>query len=62
MVKHSLNRMYELNLFGSGYPTSPPRDYPHFIVEENFTVVYDSTHVDSQWGDEDNDIYLEPEE
>ena len=25
MVKHSLNRMYEINLFGNGYPVSPPR-------------------------------------
>lgn len=47
MVKHSLNRLYERRLFGSGFPYSPPRDYPHFIVEDNYTVVYDSTHVDS---------------
>ena len=46
MVKHSLNRMYEVNLFGSGYPVSPPRDYPHMIMEDNYTIVYDSTHID----------------
>jgi hypothetical protein len=48
MVKHSLNRMYEGRLFGSGWPLSPPRDYPHFIVQDNYTIVYDSTHVDSR--------------
>ena len=46
MVRNSLNRMYEGYLFGSGWPQSPPRDYPHFVVEENYTIVYDSTHVD----------------
>jgi hypothetical protein len=25
---------------------SPPRDYPHMMTEENYTIVYDSTHVD----------------
>jgi len=46
MVKHSLNRLYEKRLFGSGWPTSPPRDYPHVMVEDNFTFLYDSSHVD----------------
>jgi hypothetical protein len=46
MVRHSLGRLYEGNLFGSGWPMSPPRDYPHMIAEDNYTVVYDSTHVD----------------
>lgn len=46
MVHHSVNRLYERRLFGSGFPASPPRDYPHFIAEENYTIVYDSTHVD----------------
>jgi len=32
MVNRCLNRMYHGNLFGSGWPLSPPRDYPHFIV------------------------------
>ena len=45
MVKHSLNRMYEGRLFGSGWPASPPRDYPHFVVESNYTIVYDSSHI-----------------
>lgn len=46
MIRHSLNRLYEGTLFGSGWPMSPPRDYPHVMTEENYTVVYDSTHVD----------------
>jgi hypothetical protein len=46
MISHSLNRLYEGFLFGSGYPLSPPRDYPHMMTEENCTVVYDSTHID----------------
>ena len=46
MVSHSLNRLYHNKLFGSGWPMSPPRDYPHFMAEENYTAVYDSTHVD----------------
>lgn len=46
MVKHSLNRLYEVNLYGNNYPVSPPRDYPHMIVEENYTIVYDSSHID----------------
>jgi hypothetical protein len=45
MVKFSLNRLYEGKLFGSGFPLYPARDYPEFIAETNFTVVYDSTHV-----------------
>lgn len=35
-----------MNLFGNNYPVSPPRDYPHMIVEDNFTIVYDSSHID----------------
>ena len=46
MVKHSLNRLYEVNLYGNNYPVSPPRDYPHMIVEDNYTIVYDSSHID----------------
>jgi hypothetical protein len=45
MVKHSLNRLYEGRLFGSGWPLSPPKDYPGFLAESNFTMVYDSSHV-----------------
>lgn len=52
MVRHSLNRMYEGNLFGSGWPMSPPRDYPHMMAEDNYTIVYDSTHVDPHLADE----------
>jgi hypothetical protein len=46
MISYSLNRLYEGNLFGSGWPLSPPRDYPHILSEDNYTIVYDSTHVD----------------
>ena len=46
MVQNSLKTLYNTDLFGSGWPQSPPRDYPHFITAENFTIVYDSTHVD----------------
>lgn len=46
MVKHSLNRLLGHKTFGSGWELFP-RDYPHFIVENNYTVVYDSTHVES---------------
>ena len=33
MVSDCLNRIYEGNVFGSGWPQSPPKDYPHFRVE-----------------------------
>lgn len=45
MVSHSMNRLLEEKVFGSDWPLFP-KDYPHFIVEHNYTVVYDSTHVD----------------
>ena len=45
MVKHSLNRLYEAEVFGSGWRLIP-RDYPHFHVEHDYTIVYDSTHID----------------
>lgn len=45
MIKHSLNRLYDQTLFGSGWPLHPQRDYPHFITEAACTLVYDSTHV-----------------
>lgn len=45
MVKHSLNRLYHGKLFGSGWPLSPPKDYPHFLTDINHTLVYDTTHV-----------------
>jgi hypothetical protein len=63
MVKHSLNRLYEGNLFGSGFPYSPPKDYPHFLTEENYTIVYDSTHVDPHMDDLlDSGDYLQLDE
>lgn len=45
MIKSSLNRLYNVKLFGSGFPLSPPRDYPLFGVESSFTVIYDPTQV-----------------
>jgi hypothetical protein len=45
MISHSLNRLHDHRVFGSGWKLYP-RDYPHFIVEDNYTIVYDSTHVD----------------
>ena len=42
MVSHSLNRLYDTHLFGSEWPLSPPRDYPHFAVTNDFTIVYDA--------------------
>lgn len=65
MVKHSLNRIYEGNLFGSGFPYSPPKDFPHFLAEDNYTIVYDSTHVDPHQDDElllDDEDYLQLDE
>ena len=44
MIKHSLNRLKEGHVFGSGWNLWP-KDYPHFMVADNFTVVYDSTHI-----------------
>ena len=46
MVQHSLNRVYETHVFGDGWDLFP-RDYPHFHVEHDFTLVYDSTHIDT---------------
>jgi hypothetical protein len=48
MINSSLNRLYQNKLFGSGFPQSPPRDYPSFHTEANYTVVYDSTHVNAK--------------
>lgn len=62
MISHSLNRLYEINLFGSGYPMSPPRDYPHMIAEGNATLIYDSSHFNEvEKGEMDLD-YLEYQE
>jgi len=46
MVADSLNRLYEGDLFGCGWPQSPPKDYPHFRVEENYTAVFDHAMID----------------
>lgn len=41
MISDSLNRLSEGDLFGCGWPQSPPRDYPVFRVEDNYTIVVD---------------------
>lgn len=46
MIKHSLNRLLGHKVLGSGWEFYP-RDYPQFMVEDNYTVLYDSTHVES---------------
>ncbi len=45
MITHSLYRLQHHRVFGSGWKLYD-RDYPHFIAEDNYTIVYDSTHVD----------------
>lgn len=45
MITHSLNRLLGHKTFGSGWKLYE-RDYPNFMVEDYYTVVYDSTHVD----------------
>lgn len=63
MIKHSLNRLYEGKLFGSGWPLHPQRDYPHFVSELGSTLVYDSTHIDwkasEQWFVNDLDVKMD---
>ena len=61
MVTHSLNRLLESKVFGSGWALYD-RDYPHFIVEDNYTIVYDSTHVDpTQVNLEENKLDIQNE-
>ena len=45
MIMHSMNRLKGSEVFGSGWPIYP-KDYPHFIVEQDYAIIYDSTHVD----------------
>lgn len=47
MISNSINRLYRSYIFGSGWPLNPPRDYPHFMTDINFTVIYDSAAVRS---------------
>lgn len=46
MVSHSLNRLKGERIFGSGWKFFP-RDYPHVMVEDDYLVIYDSTHVEN---------------
>ena len=46
MIHHSINRLYDGNLFGSSWPISPPKDYPRPLAAKNFTLIYDSTHIE----------------
>jgi hypothetical protein len=41
MIKSCLNRIKEDVPFGSGYPLSPPRDYPRFLALKDYSLVYD---------------------
>jgi hypothetical protein len=43
LVRQSLERLYEVNLFGSGYPISPSMGYPQMLFEMNLAVLYDIT-------------------
>ena len=52
MIDHCLNRLKEGNVFGSGFILAMNKDYPHFVVESNYTVVYDSTHADTDLEEE----------
>jgi len=45
MVADCLKRIYEARVFGSGWPQSPPRDYPHFKVYDNYTAIFDSSLI-----------------
>ena len=45
MILHSLNRLKEGYTFGSGWKIYP-RDYSHILVQDDFIVIYDSTHVE----------------
>jgi hypothetical protein len=44
-VTDGLNRLYEGEVFGSGWPQSPPRDYPRFRVEDNYTAIFDTAAI-----------------
>lgn len=45
MIQHSLNRIKNDTVLGSGWPLYP-RDYPHIIVADDYVIIYDSTHID----------------
>jgi hypothetical protein len=48
MITHCLNKLNDRKVFGSGWKLYQ-RDYPHFVVDSHYTVVYDSTHVDPSY-------------
>lgn len=45
MVQQSLERLCEVNFFGSGYPASPLRADPHILTQDNYTAIYDSAFI-----------------
>ena len=47
MVGDCLKRIYEGRVFGCGWPQSPPRDYAHFKVYDNYTAIFDSSLISS---------------
>ena len=44
-MNHSLNRLKNEKVFGSGWKLYT-RDYPHFLVDNGYVDIYDSTHID----------------
>jgi hypothetical protein len=44
MVRQCLGRLKEGYTFGSEWKTFP-RDYPHTLIEEDYFMIYDSSHI-----------------
>lgn len=44
MIKHSLNRLMEQRIFGSGWHILE-RDFPYFRTEDKYAFIYDPTHI-----------------
>ena len=42
MLRKSVARIFEVKLFGNGYPFGYSMKEPKMVVEENYTMVYDS--------------------
>ena len=43
-INQVLNNLKGLRTFGTGFPTWP-RDHPNIWISDNFTLLYDSSHV-----------------
>lgn len=46
MLRRSLERMSEVNLFGNGFPVGMERKKPEMYAEGNFTFVVDTATID----------------